>query len=119
MFLINFIITPMLLLSLLLSLLLLLSLILLFLLLSLLLLILLVYITRSSQWQGLGVVPKLWLLDFNYCQNNKAQWKNMGAFLRLLYTITGYLLFSLIYLIYLLSVNRFLLATVNNNFFII
>ena len=97
----------MLLLSLLLSLLLLLSLILLsyyyhyVITIIMLLLILLVYITRFSQWQGLGVVPKLWLLDFNYCQNNKAQWKKLGAFLRLLDTIPEYLLFSLIYLIYL------------------
>ena len=33
--------------------------------------------------------------DFNYCQNNKAQWKNLRAFLKLLVTITGYLYFYL------------------------
>ena len=42
---------------------------------------------------------KLWLLDFNYCQNNKAQWTNLRAFLKLLDIITGYLLFLLIYLV--------------------
>ena len=40
----------------------------------------------------------LCLLDFNYCQNNKAQWKNRRAFLKLLDTIIRYLLFLFIYL---------------------
>ena len=71
------------------------------------------------QWQGLGVVAKLWLLDFNYCQNNKAQWKNLRAFLKLLDTITGYLLFLFIYLfiyLFIFSVNKFILTTVKKNF---
>ena len=82
------------------------------------------------------MVAKLWLLDFNYCQSNRAQWKNLRAFLWLLDTITRYLLF-LILLLLLLSLyyyyyyiiiiiiivylsifiaNKFLLTTVNKNF---
>ena len=48
--------------------------------------------------------------DFNYCQNNKAQWKNLRAFLKLLDTITGYLLFLFIYLFiysFLVLINLF------------
>ena len=29
---------------------------------------------KKVLWQGLGVVAKLCLLDFNYCQNNRAEW---------------------------------------------
>ena len=43
-------------------------------------------------------MAKLRLLDFNYCLNNKAQGKNLRAFLKLLDANTAYLLFSLIYL---------------------
>ena len=65
-------------------------------------------------------MAKLWLLDFNYCQNNKAHWKNLRAFLKLLDTITGYLLFLFIYLfiyLFIFSVNKFLLTTVNKTFY--
>ena len=80
----------------------------------LVLLILLVYITRSCLVAGRRIRDKLWLLNINYCQNDKAQWKNLRAFLKLLDTITGYLLFSLIYLfIYLFLV--FFVTTVNKS----
>ena len=95
-------------------------LLLLLLLLSLLLLLLLLlsicyYIDIVGLYkQGLGVVAKLWLLDFNYCQSNRAQWKNLRAFLGLLDTITGYLLllllvvlFSVVYLPIFLLINFF------------
>ena len=62
---------------------------------------------------------KLWLLDSNYCQNNRAQWKNLISFLRLLDTITGYLLFLLFFLNCYLSIfiaNKFILTTANKNF---
>ena len=68
-------------------------------------------------------MAKLWSLDFNYCQNNRAQWENLRAFLKLLDTKTGYLLFLYIFLFFVLcvylsifSVNKFLLTTVNNSF---
>ena len=57
-------------------------------------------------------MAKLWLLDFNYCQNNKGQWKNLRVFLNPLDTITGYLLFLFIclfiyYIYYNLSLSKF------------
>ena len=68
-------------------------------------------------------MAKLWSLDFNYCQNNRAQWENLRAFLKLLDTKTGYLLFLYIFLFFVLcvylsvfSVNKFLLTTVNKTF---
>ena len=74
-------------------------------------------------------MTKLWLLDFNYFQNNSAQWKNLRVFLGLLDTITGYLLLLLLLwlllsllllllFVYLISfiANEFLLATVYKNF---
>ena len=59
------------------------------------LLLLLVYIARSND--GLGVVAKFYLLEFDYCQYNKAQWKKLTPFLKILGAITGDLLFSFIY----------------------
>ena len=47
-------------------------------------------------------------IQSNYCQNIKAQWKNLRAFLKFLDTITWYLLFVFIYLS-IFSVNKFLL----------
>ena len=67
-------------------------------------------------------MAKLLLLDFKYCQNNRAQWKNLRAFLKLLDTITGYLLFLFVFFIFLFvylsifSVYKFLWTTVNKNF---
>ena len=45
--------------------------------------------------RALGVVTKLWFLDFNYCQCNKDQWKNPRTFLKLLGTITSACYFHL------------------------
>ena len=61
-------------------------------------------------------MTKLWLLDFNYCQNNKAQWKNLRAFLKILDIITGYLLLLFIYL-FIFSFNKFHITTVNKSFY--
>ena len=57
-----------------------------------LLLLLLVYITRSSgraweSWENCGY--KI----FIYCQYNKAEWKNLGTFFKLLGPMNGHLLF--------------------------
>ena len=68
---------------------------------------------KKVQWHDLGVVAKLWLLDCNYCQNNKGQWKNLSALLRVLDIITAHALFSFIYL-FIFSANKFLLTTVYN-----
>ena len=67
------------------------------------LLILLVYITRSSSkvyesWQSRG---------YSTFIIYKVQWKNLRAFLRLLDTITGYLLFLVLF-IYLFVFYSFL-----------
>ena len=85
----------------------------------LILLILLVYITRSCLVAGRRIRDKLWLLNINYCQNDKAQWKNLRAFLKLLDTITVYLLFLFLFIfcvLFIFSVNKFLLTIVNKNF---
>ena len=66
----------------------LLLLLLLLLLLSLLLLLLLL-LNNKALWQGLAVVAKLWLLEFNYCQSNRTQWKNLSVYLGFLDTIIG------------------------------
>ena len=49
----------------------------------------------------------------------KAQWKNLRAFLKLLDTITVYLLFLFLFIfcvLFIFSVNKFLLTIVNKNF---
>ena len=59
-------------------------------------------------------MAKLLLLSFNYCQYNKAQCKNLRAFLKLLGPIIGHLFLSFIDLfIYLFfRANKFLLTIV-------
>ena len=84
----------------------------------LLLLTLIFYITRSSGrtkelWQ------KIWLLDFNYCQNKHFQQRNLITFLKLLVAITGHLLLLFICLFIILSVNEFLLIIANKKYFLI
>ena len=76
-------------------------------------------------------MAKLWLLDSNSCQSNRAQWKNLRAFLWLLDIITGNLLLYIINIIIIVIIiiiiilfvylsifiaNEFLLTTVNKNF---
>ena len=76
---------------------------------KLLILLLFFYVTKFSgrAWES--------LLDFIYCQYNKAQWKNLRVFLKFLGRITRYLLFLLfIYLIF--CDNNIFLTIVNNNF---
>ena len=66
-------------------------------------------------------MTNFWLLDFNYCQCNKAQWKSPRAFLKLLGTITRCLLFlfSHLFIYSFFGFNKFPLRTVNKNLFII
>ena len=81
-----------------------------------LLLLLIIGLYNKVQWQGLGVVAKLWLLDF-YLLYNKAQWKNLRTFLKLLDPITGHLLSSFIYFFMHLFIYLFIYFLMLINFF--
>ena len=67
--------------------------------------------------QGLGVMAKLWLLDFNYCQNNDPVEKS-----KKFSKVPGYshwvvvICISLFLYLFIFGVNEFLVTTVNKSF---
>ena len=81
------------------------------------LLLLIIGLYNTVKWQGPGVVAKLWLLDFYLPSYNKAQWKNLKTFLKLLGPITGHLLSSFGYLFMHLSIYLFIYFLMLINFF--